>query len=266
MAIAGGTAEGIKHRLDSGGCDLEHGASFAVCSSRARGAVEITITALDQLAFRLGAIAEGESLECIKHRLDSGGRDLEHGAAAATVRSSGVRGAVQIAVAPLDHPGIRPIAVGTAAKGVEPPLLDELDDELELPEEEPPLDPDDDAPLDPLEELLDELDEDEPLELLEDEEPVGLPDESLPPQLDINKITPRAIIEVSKRRMVTPQFEHNEECRDSWRNSCTRTIVKFISTHAVMCGLISHSRMSSMNTSDSFCEYITRRRRQIRAT
>jgi hypothetical protein len=147
-----------------------------------------------------------------------------------------------------------------------PPLLDELDDELELLEEELPLDPDDDAPLDPLEELLDELDEDEPLELLEDEEPVGLPDESLPPQPDINKIRPSTIIEDSKRRMATPQFEHNEERWDSSRNSCTRAIVKFISTHAVMCGLISHSRMSSMNTSDSSCEYITRRRRQIRAT
>jgi hypothetical protein len=94
-----------------------------------------------------------------------------------------------------------------------PPLLDELDDELELLEEELPLDPDDDAPLDPLEELLDELDEDEPLELLEDEEPVGLPDESLPPQPDITKITPRTIIEVSKRRMVTP---NSSTTRNAW--------------------------------------------------
>jgi hypothetical protein len=95
----------------------------------------------------------------------------------------------------LDEPELEEVA---------PPLLEELEDELELLEEELPLDPDDDAPLDPLEELLDELDEDEPLELLEDEEPVGLPDESLPPQPVIDKIRPRTIIEVSKRRMVIP--------------------------------------------------------------
>jgi hypothetical protein len=88
---------------------------------------------------------------------------------------------------------------------LEPPPLDEPElEELELPEEEEELldELDDDAPLDPLEELLDEPEGDT----------LGLPDESPPPQPDINRITPATIIEVSKRRMVTP---HSHACPPS---------------------------------------------------